>query len=438
MTAIMGEAMMFRISCALCAVAVSIFSADRALAAEAARAEATNCTVGSGFVSRVGRSGAAASRHCAVDRLENARYSEVEPSLAAVRSDVRLIADYYAARSERQQFFVDAGAFTTATGVLGYSLSGPAGVSTQSYWGYGALIPIILVQFNANEPTRDLFFAGRIGTDLISDRYLSLNRRLTLIESLKAQDASYRNACGGVEQKLVEVERWAASDDKLAILPTVTAVAQRCRALTAGWSSMDNLTAVAGVWKNQWARDLATDMVRLDDRLMERDNRLRTSPAEALTMLVSTSLRTLDTLVSGENAQAAIDSIEVQNALGGLGMTLSEVRLPPAPTLLDDPLVMSEAAQARSSVARTPPRRGAPAAPDVPGTVMWLRDRISTLEQARAVHNERVRWAAELSSAATTTQLDFSYSVANQRIEVVLRAPGGQLPSTQASRGQPG
>jgi hypothetical protein len=403
-------------------------AADQA-ESEIRRLGESECDPGSAALDRF-NSGGAESRRCAVERLIHARYQSSEPIFDGVRRDVGLLADFYASRSDRQQAFIDTGAFFTGTGVLGYGVSAGAGVTTQSYWGYGALLPIVLVQFNANEPTRDLFFAGKIGADLINERYLLLNRRLELIEALNARNDSYRTACHGVEDKLLEVERWAASDDKTAILPAVTAVARRCRDLTEGRASMENLTTLAGVWKNQWARDLATDVVRLDDRLLERDSRLRTSPAEALTMLVSTSLRTLDALVSGENAQAAIDSIKVQAALDGLGIALSEVRLPPAPGLLEEPLVMSAAAEARSSASRTAPPRGAPPAPDVPGTVMWLRNRIGILEQARAVHNERALWAGELSSAAKSTQLEFSFNANTQQIEVVLRAPGGQLPST--------
>jgi hypothetical protein len=378
-------------------------------------------------------SGGTESRRCVVERLISARYQPDEPTFQGVRRDVGLLADFYASRSDRQQAFIDTGAFFTGTGVLGFGASDGAGVTTQSYWGYGALLPIILVQFNANEPTRDLFFAGKIGVDLINERYLLLGRRLALIEGLKARDQSYRTSCDGVEAKLVEVERWAANDDKAAILPAVAAVARRCRDLAAGRAGIENLTTIAAVWKSQWARDLAADVVRLDDRLVERDNRLRTSPAEALTMLVSTSLRTLDALVSGENAQAAIDSIKVQAALEGLGMRLSESRLPPAPGLIVEPLVVSAAAEARAGISRTTPPRGAPAAPDILATVAWLRSRVGNLEEARAVYNERALWAAELSGAAKATQLEFAFNANTKQVDVVLRAPGGQLPAGQTA-----
>lgn len=385
------------------------------------------CRVGDGVERRFSRGGSS-SRMCAVDALEEFRFGEATPAFPAVRAKARVLADYYAARSERQQLFEDTGAFFTGAGVLGYGFSAPAGASTQAWWGYGALLPIILVQFNANEPTRDLFFAGRIGADLVSDRYAVLDRALTMLKALDGRQSGYNAACDDVEAKLTEIEGWSVPDDKAALLPVAISVADRCRTLRSGWAALGNLTAVADVWKSHWPREYATDLVRLDDRLLERDSRLRTSPTEALTMLVSTSLRTLDTLVSGENAQAAIDAMKVQEALSGMSMGLAEVRLPSAPATIDTPLTLSAAADARAAMTRPAVRRGQPAGPDVPGQVRWMREKVRLLEEARAVHNERVLWASQLASAAATNQLEFAYLATSRQIEVVLRAPGGHLP----------
>ena len=177
------------------------------------------------------------ARRCAVFALEDLLDDEAS-TYGEVRAAGRVLADYYAARSERQQNFLDSGAFFTGAGALGYAFSGPAGAATQSYWGYGALLPIILVEFNANEPTRDLFFAGRIGADLIRDRYALLSRRLTWISALDGEDARLTDTpCTDIEKRLSDVAGWQA-DDRAALQPTALAIADRCRELTTGRSSI--------------------------------------------------------------------------------------------------------------------------------------------------------------------------------------------------------
>lgn len=373
------------------------------------------------------------ARRCAVYALESLQYDEGS-DYGSVRAAGRTLADYYAARSERQQSFLDTGAFFTGAGTLGYAFSGPAGAVTQSYWGYGALLPIILVEFNANEPTRDLFFAGRIGTDLIRDRYALLDRRLTWIGTLAdADEESASSDCEGVEEKLAEIARWRDGDDKTALQPTALAIADRCRELRSGRSSIATLVSIGETWKDEWPRAFAHDLLVLESRLSERDRLLRTTPREALTMLVSTPLRTLDTLISGENAQAALNSIAVQDALVGLGFPLTDISLPEAPIPIDIALTAPPAVVARTSSRPVPAVRtgGVTLIEYNPGVyARWLQDRVALLESARQVHNRRAIWSREFYDASRANQLEFSYNVTNRRVEVVLRAPGAQAPAT--------
>lgn len=373
------------------------------------------------------------ARRCAVHALENLQYEDGSTHLQ-VRAAGRVLADYYGARSERQQNFLDTGAFFTGAGALGYAFSGPAGAVTQSYWGYGALLPIIFVEFNANEPTRDLFFAGRIGADLIRDRYALLDRRLTWINVLESNSTQLRQApCTQIEGRLSAIAAWPAGDDKAALQSTALAIADRCRELTSGDSSLTTLVSIGEAWKKEWAQGFAHDLMVLDSRLTERDRLLRTSPREALTMLVSTPLRTLDTLISGENAQAALNSIAVQNALGGLSFPLTDISLPEAPKRLTQALTLPPEVVARASsgpVAAVAARRGVPgrAGYDPGEYARWLQDQVAALESARLVHNRRALWANEFYDASQANQLDFAFNVTNQRVEVILRAPGATLP----------
>ena len=145
------------------------------------------CVVGSNVLDRF-NAGGGPRRRCAVEALTTLQ--DETPAFADVRRQGRLLADFYAARSERQQTLIDTAAGVTGVGALGYAFSAPAGAVTQSYWGYGALLPIILVQFNANEPTQDLYFAGSIAVDLITDRYDLLETRLKQLEDAVGDSAA--------------------------------------------------------------------------------------------------------------------------------------------------------------------------------------------------------------------------------------------------------
>ena len=158
-------------------------------------------------------------------------------------------------------------------------------------------------------------------------------------------------------------------------------------------------------------------------------------------MLVSTPLRTLDTLISGENAQAALNSIAVQDALGGLSFPLTDISLPEPPRLIETALTAPASVVARTSHGRVPAvpaRNGTPARVGYdPGEyARWLQDQVVILESARLVHNRRAIWAREFYDASRATELEFSYNVTNRRVEVVLRAPGAQAPAAGSTSTQ--
>ena len=419
----MSRTNVLMIVAAACATIISLPTAAEASERERA------CDAGSTRTSRF-QNGGSEHRACVVRKLEEFRFvqpknADGDAALDVVQRHAQTLADFYAARSDRQLAFLDTGAFFTGTGTLGYALSAPAGVTTQSYWGYGALLPIILVQFNANEPTKDLFFAGRIGIDLLSDRYVLLRKRLNALKTLEPKRAGYTTLCNQAEEHLKDVGSWAAGDDKTAILPVVETVARRCRAQQANQAALDLTTVLAGAWKQDAARRYAVDVLRLDQLITERDGQLRTTPTEALTMLVSTPLRTLDTLISGENAQAALNTIKLQDALAGISLPLSDAGIPAPPTRLDEPLTVSAAAKARGGVTR-PTRQ----ALTVPETLQWLQQVTADLEAARAAQNEEIRLAGDIHSASQASQLTFTYDTASRRIQVTLQARGAQPPPT--------
>ncbi|WAC60142.1 hypothetical protein [Brevundimonas sp. SL130] len=387
------------------------------------------CDAGSRGISRF-QNGGSEARACVVRSLEEFRFvqspnADGDATLDVVQRHAQTLADFYAARSDQQQAILDTGAFFTGTGTLGYAISGPAGVTTQSYWGYGALLPVILVQFNANEPTKDLFFAGGIGIDLLNDRYVLLRTHLNVLKTLAPKRTGYTTLCNEAEEHLKDVGSWAAGDDKTAILPVVETVARRCRTQQANQAALDLTTVLADAWKQDAARRYAIDVLRLDQLITERDGQLRTTPTEALTMLASTPLRALDTLISGENAQAALNTIKLQDVLAGISLHLSDARIPAPPTRLNEPLTVSAAAEARGTITRSARQTST-----VLGTLQWLRQATAALETGRAVQNEEIRIAGDLHSASQASQLIFAYDTASRRIQVRLQAPGAQQSPT--------
>ncbi len=366
-------------------------------------------------------------RTCVVAGLEHQRFDAATPGYADVRQYAHALADFYTSRAGRQQAMIDTGSGFTALGTLGYALSGPAGAMTQNYWGYSALLPVLLVEFNANEPTRDLYFAGRIGTDLVTDRYALLDSRITLLNGLAGgPDGTVQHECEEINSRIGVVSGWAEGDHRTGLLPVLVDLGQRCRLMQTGAAQGDVLKAHANAWKDQWPRAFAADLLQLHHNLTERDYQLRTSPSEALTLLVSTPLRRLDTLVSGENTQAALDTLKVQNALNGMGFSLTPIAMPDAPALMPAFAVVP-AVEARLSALPVPAvkqgGRVVSASYDPGDTARWIQGKIAALEARRLFYNQRARLLQELRMASQRDQLDFSYNVTGHRVEVALREP---------------
>lgn len=377
------------------------------------------CTAGTTSLQRFA-AGAAHRRRCVVATLTRLQ-DDVEPELAEVRPVARELAEFYAARSERNQSIVDGSAGTTGIGALGYALSGPAGAVTQSYWGYAALAPILLVQFNANEPTKDLFFAAYIAASLITDRYNRLENRL---DQLSEVDASID--CAHMDALHREVVNWPAGDNKTATLPVATAMARRCRDIRYGNLLIDEVLDNAELRRDFWPRSYAKDMIGLEIMVRERDAALRTTPSQALTMLVSTPLRALDTLVSGQNAQAAIDTIRVQNALSNLGFTLTDVMPSYTVSTIATPYLVPAEVAGRIDLPAVAARsqsmgQAEAGAYDPGGMASRLIDFAEVMELARIRYNSRVLLAQELLQAVDAKALSFAYNAQSRRADVSLR-----------------
>lgn len=363
-------------------------------------------------------------RDCAVARLEALR-ARADPEFDDVADAGRALAEFYRLRSGRQQAFIDNGAMGAGLGALGYVASDAAGTLTKNLWGYGALVPVLLVQFNANEPTRDLYFAGQIAAGLLTERYAAMNQRLSL-ENVYNQ-ADLADHCDQADTRLGQMATWPDAPARTDLRPLMLDLVQRCRDFVLSDGRVNSVQNTAGALRSQWARAYAADLLQLHARLIERDHRLRTTPTGALKMMVSTPLRQVDTLVSGESVQAAIDKIKVLTALDGLGFALASYDLPVPPQPMTTPFVLPPAAAAHmvaAPVTATPCPPAPTACTYDPGdTARWLHATLTRFEVVREQQNLRAVWANGVRQAGQATDLNFAYNVGSNRIDVILRAP---------------
>lgn len=381
------------------------------------------------------QSGSSDARRCAVEYLAEMRrftlFASVpgthDPWPALVEATTRL-SDYYLARSDRQQAFLDTGAGATGFGATGAVLSTAAGAQTVRLWTYGALLPVILVNFNANEPTRDLYFAGHIGLQLIMDRYGRLHNKLHMLSSGLGGGTTGVLPCEEVEQHLSEAESWPAGEDKTAFLPVLSQAAATCREIIAGENQLRTLEQTARLLSREWPAGLVTDALRLEAVMNDRDNRLRTTPTRAFTTAIVAPLRAVDTLLSGQDTQEALNELATNEALDDTVILLHQIDLPTVPSPVTSAIYYPGALQTRAAITRPAPASGqsrtTPTDLSVRSVNAWLRVNLSTIERARLDLNARLALANDLRSAASQSQLAFDYAVGSSQINVQIEPRG--------------
>ncbi|MBC7169148.1 hypothetical protein [Phenylobacterium sp.] len=81
---------------------------------------------------------------------------EEKLAMAAVEDMASELSRSYARRSGRMQTNLDVSSGAVTLGGSGYLLSAGAGAATQAMWGYGALVPVLVAQFNARHRSANL------------------------------------------------------------------------------------------------------------------------------------------------------------------------------------------------------------------------------------------------------------------------------------------
>ncbi len=193
-----------------------------------------------------------------------------------------------------------------------------AGATTQAYWNYAAILPVVVAEFNANEPTRDLYAGARIGLDIVAGRYLRLAVLTDILEkntgaSSSRKTVAHIEGCNALKA-LKPVEDWASGEDKTAMLPDYRKLRQACDNATFMDLGLQGLCDAAVAWKTSYSSAYARDLLRLDDEILNKDRDLRYSPIETLSAMAAAPFTAAATLLSGENGSKAVDRLKTQRA----------------------------------------------------------------------------------------------------------------------------
>lgn len=349
---------------------------------------------------------------------------------------------YYAMRSGRQQVLLDGGAATVFIGGIGSLASKPAGATTQAYWSYVALTPVVISQFTANQPIRDLYTAGGIGLEVIEGRYRELERLEQNLGHFKARPTPN---CDAVAK--LNIEAWAPSDDKTAVLADYRAMRKGCAEVYTTDLAVDEVLAMVGGIKGRFPRDYANDLLRLDRQLLLKDRQLRYSPVQTLSAMAAAPFAAAATLLSGENGGQAIDRLKTQQTFSNLTVPLGPIVMPSVPAVTSQAYQVSEVALLRATTvldeqakaaavaaaeaakaakagkkAKAQPVAAPPTMPKLPAAVATLQQAAVELNQWQAASGKRIALAREIVTVASYNQLLFDYDAPTGRIRVVLAA----------------
>jgi hypothetical protein len=413
-------------------------------------------------VSRQGaasRPGSAAARACALDflrderRLSLTRVAEVadldeQNRWQKLLSGSEMLREFYRVRGEGSQAIHDAGAVGAGLGGAGAALSGGAGAGTVAAWGYVALASILVVNFTGSQPRADLYHAGHLGVGFVENRYLVLFNRAYALRRLSAEYKACRMpelvaGTGGAAgtrhwptSLLAAVEGWSDASDKSAVLPTLRRMHEICSQIVEGESRLVELTARLDVLDELWPAQYADDLLALDSRLERADIMLRPTPGSALTLAASGTLRALDSLISGQNSQEAVNRVRINGLLDNMSVALTPIRVGAVPVAIDAGAGMTPEILARAVVRdRKPPN---PTDAAVAEVIDWIRRCQPLIEADRRLYNERVFMAAEIQEAASRSVLQFDYHVDTGVASVGLVTQGAPGPAQPQPLVQPG
>lgn len=321
-------------------------------------------------------------------------------TMEGVRQQEATLAAAYAERAGRQQRFTDFSSGVSVVGALGYLLMGG---QAQTVAGYVALAPLVSGNLHANEPTRDLYEAGISGLALITQRYEII--------------AGGQKALNALGQGSIVCE--AGFQAPIPSLADTTASALRaedlqryadCRQMIAGYQQIKDMKDALDHPTRDLAALYAADLVAFDQRMLLQDRKLRYGPVKSLTLILSAPLRSLDTLLTGEDTQKALAFLNSAQALSGLNMSLSRVSLANVPKLVALPETAQQPFEADLRLR---------------SLVTWQKLMVERdSHRAKVEHfNRYVALSQEIMDAAAVNQMQFTPDAVEGRIVVQLVPP---------------
>lgn len=302
--------------------------------------------------------------------------------------------------------FVDIESGLVLAGALGSALATGAGATSQRAWAYPTFAPAVGSQIHANEPTRDLFHGGGQALALMSRRYEMLSEQSEALKRSPFDGCLVREDLVSALLKIPTATR--ASRDVLE--REVEQLLSVCDALVLATSQGKQFSSALQFAVEVQPARYAAELVDFDQGILKRDRELRYNPVETIGAIIASPLRTLDSLLTGENAQAALKTIKTVQAFSGLDQSLSSVRLPPLPDAVPIPKAFSPEARAQG-------RNMA----DVSNESLEearIKLRIQVEQQMYAV-----RIMTEAAQAAAATELRFQVDVATGGVTIELTAP---------------
>ena len=352
-----------------------------------------------------------------------ARTNAALRQLSQIDEGVGYLRDYYALRARRQQMMVDVQAGIVFVAALGAAAASGTPASSQRVWAYTAFAPVLTSQVNANEPTRNLFHGGGLALDLLSARYAKLIELRRALGPVGARPDCSGSDETGLGAARADVRSWSTAsdetdvtrDDRTALLADADRLAASCRDLVERHDSSEAFIAAFDAALITMPLAYGGAALSLDQSLLARDRQLRYSPAEMVSAVIASPLRTLDSLLTGQSAETAINTLKTQVAFAGLSQELAPIRLPPTPGPLT-PVTLSNATEARSTVSR--PRADHTAR--FTDALTTLENSASDLRTKIGPWNYRAGLMAEIAAVAEADTLRFQYDSLAGNVTITL------------------
>jgi hypothetical protein len=339
------------------------------------------------------------------------------PELDALKCAVTELRSLYAARAGRQQTLLDVSSGGVLAGGIGNIVSAPAGATTQTYWGYAALLPVLAAEVNAHEPTRDIFHGGALALDLIAARYgdlqYSTNALRTAPGGLRRRGDKASGACQDLKTQLRLIADWPDRATREPIYNEAKRISDECDARGDWRADVDAIEGEIGNWDLHLVRLFAADVLALETALTARDHELRYTPFETFGRLAAAPFQLATTLLSGENGSKAVAALKTQNAFANLDLTLSDIPLPLAQPKPGERLVVSGEARA---AAKDLKERG-------PAAIKVITSAVDALNAERDPFHHALGHGDRMRKAAASNQLKFNYDANTRRAMVSLTQP---------------